>query len=1281
VGRSPDRPTVAFGALRTLGLWTASIVGFLAAVELIWPTPAGVVIWSAVFGSIIGLLAIGLALTYRSHRVINFAQADLGAVPATLVVSLVVVCGWSYWAAVPVGLGAAVVLGSVVELLIIRRFKRAPRLILMVATIGLAQLLSGVSDAIPRFFGAVYPPTGLPQPFTFNLEVWPMLLHANDLIAVVTTIVAVAGLFFFLKRTNVGVALRASAESSDRASLLGVNVGFVHNIAWIITTVLAAIAMILRAGVLGLALGPAFAPSILLRALAAAVIGRMRNLPVIFAAACAIGILETAILWNEGSTNLVDPALFLVLLGVLLLQRRHRDAAVDTDSVSTWEDAARVRPVPRELARLPEVRWARRVLLVMVAGALVALPAFLDDRYTNLAAAVVIYAIIAVSLVLLTGWAGEISLGQMAFVAIGSAAAGVADVHWHVGPLGCFLLAGVVGALASVVIGVPALRIRGLMLSVTTLAFGVATSSYLLDRQYFSFLPDNLIDRVARRPLWTPLGSVSIASETRFYFVCLAGLGLVVLAVHGLRRSRVERDVVATRDNDRAAQAFRVSPARAKLLAFGLSGFFASFAGGLLALHQQAIGQQIFEPVESLRVLTMVVVGGLASVPGAILGAVFLKSTEWFNVIVPEQYRYLFTFAGSGVGILLVLWLLPGGFGSVLYAIRDWWLRAVARRRGIVVPSLVTGGGDTSAVPTSVPIAAPQAVGGILGANGDDDRAPRPLTRTGRTLARRTVLSLQGVDVSYGHVQALYDVTMNVREGETVALLGTNGAGKSTVLRAASGLVSPQRGRVVLGERDITRAAPHRIAARGLVHVPAGNSVFPSLTVSDNLRMGAWMFRRNRARVARETARVLELFPGLRDRLDDPAAALSGGQQRMLALAMALLPHPTVLMIDELSLGLAPLVVEELLDVVRRLRADGITVILVEQSANTALRVANRAFFLEKGRVRFYGHTSELLHRRDLLRSIFLAGATDAVRERAPAAAAGNGHDTTCDTTQPPEIVLRATGLTKRFGGVTALDGVSVEVRAREILGVIGPNGAGKTTLFDLVSGFLTPDSGDVALDGVPVTRLRPPARARRGLSRSFQDARLFSALTAYQTVCIALDDELRFRDPVEAALALPNVARSERRVGRRADELIEMMGIGDARDKFVSELSTGNRRIVDLTCQLAAEPRVILLDEPSAGIAQREAEALGPLLLLLRDLTGAGLVLIEHDLRLVTSVADRIMALDLGREIITGDPDAVIAHPRLIEAYLGEPRETLAEHFAVPSPMGTLRDRTGAAR
>ena len=326
----------------------------------------------------------------------------------------------------------------------------------MVATIGLAQLLAGIGEAIPKFFDAAFAPQTLPLPFSFSFVIDPFIFHAGELVAVVTTLAVTGLLFVFLRSTNMGIAMRASASSADRAALLGVNVGRVHNLAWVIATLIATIGMILRGGVLGLPLGSAFGPQILLRALAAAVIGRMENFAVIFAASCAIGVVEVAILWNNGSGTLIDPVLFVVVLGALLLQRRNREAPDPEAAPSTWAHAATVRPIPRELAQLPEVKWVFRGLRFLFVLALVALPAFLDERYTNLAAAVVIYAVIAVSLVLLTGWAGEISLGQVAFVAIGSAAAGAANVHWHLAPLLSFLLAGVVGALASVIIGIPA---------------------------------------------------------------------------------------------------------------------------------------------------------------------------------------------------------------------------------------------------------------------------------------------------------------------------------------------------------------------------------------------------------------------------------------------------------------------------------------------------------------------------------------------------------------------------------------------------------------------------------------------------------------------------------------------------------------------------------------------------------------------------------------------------------------------------------------------------------
>jgi ABC-type branched-subunit amino acid transport system ATPase component/predicted MFS family arabinose efflux permease len=235
------------------------------------------------------------------------------------------------------------------------------------------------------------------------------------------------------------------------------------------------------------------------------------------------------------------------------------------------------------------------------------------------------------------------------------------------------------------------------------------------------------------------------------------------------------------------------------------------------------------------------------------------------------------------------------------------------------------------------------------------------------------VLQVRNLDFSYGRVQILFDVSLDVHEGETLALLGTNGAGKSTLLRVISGLGVPERGVIRLRGRTITYAEPELRAQIGIVQLVGGGAVFPPLTVEENLRTGAFLYEK--ADQDRRIERSVALFPSLADRLGMPARDLSGGQQQMLALAMTLLHEPEVLIIDELSLGLAPIVVDEVLGVIQRLRAAGQTMVIVEQSLNVALAIADRAVFMEKGHVRFTGDAEDLRHRDDLVRAVFL-GAT-----------------------------------------------------------------------------------------------------------------------------------------------------------------------------------------------------------------------------------------------------------------------------------------------------------------
>jgi ABC-type branched-subunit amino acid transport system ATPase component len=238
------------------------------------------------------------------------------------------------------------------------------------------------------------------------------------------------------------------------------------------------------------------------------------------------------------------------------------------------------------------------------------------------------------------------------------------------------------------------------------------------------------------------------------------------------------------------------------------------------------------------------------------------------------------------------------------------------------------------------------------------------------------LLSCRGIDMAYGPVQILFDVDFDVERGEIVALLGTNGAGKSTLLKGICGLVKPKRGTVHFQGEDVTSLPADTTTHRGISLMPGGKGVFPTLTVAENLRLAGWLIRKEPERVEAAKREVEELFPILRERADQMAGNLSGGEQQMLALGGALMTRPELLMIDELSLGLAPTIVGQLLEVVREIHRRGTTLVIVEQSVNVALNLAERAVFMEKGQVRFTGPTADLLERPDILRSVFIAGAS-----------------------------------------------------------------------------------------------------------------------------------------------------------------------------------------------------------------------------------------------------------------------------------------------------------------
>jgi branched-chain amino acid transport system permease protein len=639
--------------------------------------PPGILLRGAVIGGLYALGAIGIVLVWRGSGIVNFAQAELGGVAAVVAIELVNQYELNYFAAVAIGLVLAALIGWLVELLVIRRFRKAPRLILTVATIGVAQVLAGLSLLIPLLWSGLGAGR-FTTPFSARFTLDPVVFDGNYVLVLIVVPVVLIALAWFLRSTDYGIGIRAAADNDDRANLLGLPTRRLSSLVWVFAAVLSAVAVMLRIPLLGFA---SFANvsgggnALLLRVLAAAVIGRMEHLPRTVAAALAIGVFEELASSELSNTSVVDGLLVVVILVALLAQRDAFKRSTET-GIGSWRAIREVRPVPPELAGLPEVRWGTRTLGAIVLLAVATVPVWARPSQEEAVALLLVYAIVAVSLLVLTGWAGQISLGQFALVGIGGAATGILYQrhHWD------FLLALPVGmavaAAVAVVIGIPALRVRGPFLAVTTLAFAVTASTYLLNTSELPwFVPRNVQPPV----LWE---RIDLGRGWIQYEACLVGLLLAVGVARNLRGSRTGRTLIAVRDNESAAATMTIDPTRAKLTAFAVSGALAGLAGSLYAVLQRGIFADAFDAEVSVRLFSMVVIGGLSTIPGAILGAAYVRGAEFF---LPAQWSLV----ASGVGILVLLLLLPEGLGGGLYRIRDLALRRIAARRNLAVPSLV----------------------------------------------------------------------------------------------------------------------------------------------------------------------------------------------------------------------------------------------------------------------------------------------------------------------------------------------------------------------------------------------------------------------------------------------------------------------------------------------------------------------------------------------------------------------------------------------------------------
>ncbi len=646
----------------------AAIAAIIGIQLIFYGLPFGLWLHGLVLGGLNAVMAVGMALIYRANRVVNFAQAELGTVPTAFTAAFILFWGWPYLLGLVTGLAMSIIAGVVIEFALIRRFRHSPRLVVTVATLGITQLLVVIGILIPRWWGRNLASERIAPPLDWKLTVGQVILNSNHLIALVVAPLMMAGVAWFLARSRYGVAIRASAERGDRAAMLGIPVGRLNTLVWAVAAAMSFVALFVRSGIIGVPLGYAAGFSALLQSLAALVIARLERLPTVAVAAVALGLLESGVRFNSDTPAAAYPIMAAVIFVVLLVQRTGHTRR-DTDATSTWRGAEEVRPLTVAERRHPKVRLLRWTLIAVGLVVVLGAPMVLNVDYIIKSSAIFAFAIIGLSMVVLTGWAGQISLGQMAIVGIGAAVSATCTSRWHVDLTLGLLIGGFAGGVVAFAVGVPALRLRGLYLAVTTFALGLATEQWLLSDRFFGWFPQ-AESRFERPPLF---GQIHLDTPIRYYMYSLVVLVLTFLATRGIRRSRAGRVIIAVRENERAAQSYSIPAVRAKLTAFVISGVLAGIGGALFAHLNQSFSVASYSTGESFSVFTSAVIGGLGSLGGAVLGAVYLRGIRWF--ITSQEWQLLST----GGGVLLVLLILPGGLGGLWVTVRDVIVRLLVR--------------------------------------------------------------------------------------------------------------------------------------------------------------------------------------------------------------------------------------------------------------------------------------------------------------------------------------------------------------------------------------------------------------------------------------------------------------------------------------------------------------------------------------------------------------------------------------------------------------------------
>jgi len=902
-------------------------------------------------GLSVALLAMGLMLVYKASRFVNLAHAQLGIVAAAVLAKIVLDWGIGWWLAFAVAIAVGAVTGVLCDLLVFRRLVGRSRTTLLIASLGVSQLLLACT-----YFEWLGPDRvelssrGYPIPFQASVRVDALVLRGHHLLVLVSVPCLALALALFFRHTLSGRAIRGIASNRDAAALAGIPIKRLATLTWLLAGAMSAFSAVLVAPSQPTFDTQALGPSLLLRALGAAAIGGFTNLPLAFGAGVGLGVLELVTLNRYRDPGLSELVVALAILAALLLRSR---VVRPTRHGREPADASVARViVPERLRGVWLVRHRRFVfgaLAVAIALLLPSVSMFQSGDKQFVLTLSLTYALLGASIVLLTGWAGQVSLGHYALLGTGAfLAARLWNGGWSLPA--SVLVAGTAGAIAMVLIGIPSLRLSGLTTAVTSLAFAVVGPTWLF-RQTWLVGDRGVLVPEARLPI---LGELH--GQRAVFYTALAALVVVGVIVGSLRRSSVGRRVIAVRDNERAAATLGVSPAVTRVTVFALSGFVAATSGVLWLAAWRSIDVELVPAEQSAIALAVPVIGGLSSVAGAVAGAVAvialpMLTSDWLKRVFSTDVQFqLFV---SGMGLLGTQLRFPGGIVGALSGVWQRLLTWQAPRARAAPAAVVVPTADLRAVVAR--------------------RAPR---RPGGT---SIPLRTEGVTVRYGGVVALDQVSIEVRPREVVGLIGANGAGKTTLLDVVSGIVPIERGRVVAFGRDLPPGRPSRRRAEGIARSHQDAALFAELTVRETVQLGLGarnpMHERRAAREADELLAALGLTPWSDARVSE----LSTGTRRLCDLAAQLATRPGLLLLDEPTAGIAQREAEAFGPLLRSIAtALGCAILIVEHDMPLLMGLADRVYCLEAGALIAEG-TPEAMRRNDAVIASYLGTSERAI--------------------------------------------------------------------------------------------------------------------------------------------------------------------------------------------------------------------------------------------------------------------------------------------------------------